>query len=250
MNENRLFLPEGSLTLLAERAEIGQRALAVTIAQKLQKQYPQREVLYFSLEMARQYMYCCHRIPSNSKLCVIDHLFYLEDIYSTAQLMQKCGRLGLIVVDYLQMLDTVDTSLQLSDYDTFEENLQKRWQISSHCLTSLKSMAQELKVPVLVLAHLSYNINQRDDKRPVIRDLRDAKITEQDADQIWLLHRDSYYDSEADKRKSELIIAKNRYGDRETIQISYERNGIYNWFSGFTVSYDDILEEGGTDNGN
>lgn len=87
MNENRLFLPEGSLTLLAERAGIGQRALAVTIAQNLQKQYPQRQVLYFSLEMARQYMYCCHRIPSNSKLCVIDHLFHLEDIRSIAQLI-------------------------------------------------------------------------------------------------------------------------------------------------------------------
>ncbi len=238
MNEKHLFLPDGSLTLLAERAGIGQRALAVTIAQKLQKQYPKRQILYFSLEMSRQHMYCCHRIASDSKLCVIDHLFFLEDILSTAQLMQKCGRLGLIVVDDLHILNTVDVSLQLSDYDTFEENLQKRWKISSHCLTSLKFMAKELQVPVLILAHLSYNINQRDDKRPVIRDLRDAKITEHDADQIWLLHRDSYYDSEADKRKSELIIAKNRYGDLKTIELSYERNGVYNWFTGFDVSYD------------
>ncbi len=238
MNENHLILPDGSLTLLAARPRMGEREFAVTIAQILQNNYPKRQVIYFSLEVPRKWMYCKCNIPADSELCVIDHLFHFENIHRTAQLMQKCGRLGLIVVDNLQLMECFESELMKSEYDSYENTEQKHILMMNYILEHLKRMAKELRVPVLVIAYLAHNVDNRKDKHPVILDLRPAKITEQDADQIWLLHRDSYYDSEADKRKSELIIAKNRYGDLKTIELSYERNGVYNWFTGFDVSYD------------
>lgn len=250
MKENQLILPDGSLTLLAARPGMGQGALAITIAQKLQKRYPKRQVLYFSLEMPRKYLYCCYKIPADSKLCVIDHLFNLEDICSTAQLIQKCGQLGLIVVDYLQLLGCFDSELMKSKHDSYEIHKLKCIRTMNYNLEHLKRLAVNLHVPVLVTAHLTRNIDNRADKHPVIKDLRSAKIIEQDPDQIWLLYCDSYYNSEADERKSELIIAKNRYGDLGTMQLSCEKMGVCSWFSGLTVSYDNIFEKGGTENEN
>lgn len=238
MNENHLFLPDESLTLLAARPMMGEREFAVTIAQMLQNSYPKRQVIYFSLEVPRKWMYCKCNIPADSELCVIDHLFHFENIHRTAQLMQKCGRLGLIVVDNLQLMECFESELMISEYDSYENTERKHIKMMHHILYNLKLLARELQIPVLVLAYLAHNVDNRKDKHPVLLDLRPAKITEQDADQIWLLDRDSHYDSEADKRKSELIIVKNRYGDCETIQISYERNGECNWFTGFDVSYD------------
>ena len=240
MNENRLFLPEGSLTLLAARPMIGKDAFSVTIAQKLQKQYPQKQVLYFSLEKPRKYLYCYYRIPSDTKLCVIDHLFCLEDICSTSRLIHKSSQLGLIVVDYLQLVECLEGELMISEHDSYENRERKQTGMMDYIIDNLKRLAKELHVPVLVTAYPARNIDDRVDKYPVIRDLRYAKISEQDADQVWFLYRDSYYNDKADKQKSELTIEKNRYGNCETMQISYETMGKYSWFTGFTISYNDI----------
>ncbi len=238
MNKATLFLPDGSLTLLAARPDMGQRALAVTIARKLQQGTPARQVLYFSLALARKMLYCECCIPPDSQLCVIDHCFCIEEIYAIAQLLKIYGSLGFIAVDELALLTSRDSELAASSHDSFEQREYKRIQTLHHCLARLKSLARELNVPVLVLAQLSHHVEQREDPHPVIRDLRSCQIAEQDPDQIWLLYRDAYYDSRKDPEQSELIIAKNRFGTLGTVPLSYGERGLCSWFSGFDACYD------------
>ena len=89
----------------------------------------------------------------------------------------------------------------------------------------LKRMARELKVSVIVLAQLNRAVEQRQDKRPIMSDLRDSGEIEQDADKILFLHRDDYYDSEAENKNIiEVIVAKHRNGPLGVVPLFFDRS--------------------------
>lgn len=102
---------------------------------------------------------------------------------------------------------------------------------------NLKRMARDLKVPVLLLAQLSRAVEQRRDKRPMLSDLRDSGEIEQDADKILFLHRDDYYDREAENKNIiEVIAAKNRNGALGTVSLAFIKE--YNKFINLERKYD------------
>jgi replicative DNA helicase len=102
---------------------------------------------------------------------------------------------------------------------------------------NLKRMARDLKVPVLLLSQLSRGVEQRQDKRPMLSDLRDSGEIEQDADKILFLHRDDYYDKETENKNIvEVIVSKNRNGALGTVQLAFQKE--YNKFLNLERRYD------------
>jgi replicative DNA helicase len=130
--------------------------------------------------------------------------------------MKQRGALDLVIIDYLQLM----TSGQRRP-----ENRQVEVSTMSR---HLKLMAKELQVPVVVLSQLNRGPEQRNDKRPVISDLRESGAIEQDADMVILLHREDAYEKESPRAgEADLIVAKNRSGPLATItaasQLHYSR---------------------------
>lgn len=126
------------------------------------------------------------------------------------------GGLGVIIIDYLQL---INGSAKYSG---------NRQQEVSEISRSLKTLAMELNVPVIALAQLSRTVEGREDKRPLLSDLRESGSIEQDADIVSFLYREDYYTKEIsideNTSKSELIIAKNRSGPTATIDLIFKRN--------------------------
>jgi replicative DNA helicase len=119
--------------------------------------------------------------------------------------------LHLIVIDYLQLMAG----------ETRSEN---RNQEITHISASLKNLARELNVPVLVASQLSRAVEQRNDKRPVLSDLRDSGSLEQDADVIIFIYRDDVYNANTDRPNvAELIIAKHRKGPTGTVDVLWRK---------------------------
>lgn len=133
------------------------------------------------------------------------------------------GGLGLIVIDYLQLIT-----------GTRPEN---RQQEVSEISRQLKILAKELKVPVIALSQLSRGVEQRQDKRPVLSDIRESGSIEQDADIVAFLYRDDYYRRDTDEENNdavedntiEVILEKNRAGARGTVKLMFQKE--YNKFS-------------------
>jgi replicative DNA helicase len=116
---------------------------------------------------------------------------------------------GLIVVDYLQLMTSGSTA---------ENRVQEVSQISR----SLKVLARDLDVPVLALSQLSRAVEQRHDKRPILSDLRESGSLEQDADLVAFIYRDEYYNDESDQQGlAEVILAKHRNGPTDTVKLSF-----------------------------
>jgi replicative DNA helicase len=136
------------------------------------------------------------------------------------RLRQKAGQLDLIVVDYLQLMSA---TLPSAGGKRFENRVQEVAAISR----GLKALAKELDVPVMALSQLSRASEKRgDDKRPLLSDLRESGSIEQDADVVAFIHREAYYNrdeeqAEADKAKSEIIIAKQRNGPTGTVYLNF-----------------------------
>ncbi|MCE1184053.1 replicative DNA helicase [Zoogloea sp.] len=125
------------------------------------------------------------------------------------RLHRQCGRLGLIVIDYLQLM----TSLKESDNRAAE---------LSEISRSVKSLAKELHVPIIALSQLNRSLEQRPNKRPVMSDLRESGAIEQDADIIMFIYRDDIYNPDSpDKGTAELIMAKHRNGSTGTIRLTF-----------------------------
>ena len=128
----------------------------------------------------------------------------------------KCRRLdnlGLVVIDYLQLM----TSAGEKKYSG-----ENRQQVVSDISRMLKIMAKELQVPVLCLSQLSRANEKRDDKRPMLSDLRESGAIEQDADIVMFLFRDDYYNKESDKKNlAECIVAKNRHGETGAVDLRW-----------------------------
>ena len=119
--------------------------------------------------------------------------------------------LGLIVVDYIQLIDAEDSR------DSRQEQIAK---ISRR----LKTLARELHVPVIALSQLNRAVESREDRRPRMADLRESGAIEQDADMVLLLHRPEYYDPNDQPGIAEVIVAKNRNGPTGSIKLTFLKN--------------------------
>lgn len=149
-----------------------------------------------------------------------DAPIYIDDTpgINITGIRTKCRKLkmekniGLIVIDYLQLIQ-----------GTGKTN--SREQEIAEISRSLKVLAKELDVPVIALSQLSRSSEQRNDKRPMLSDLRESGSIEQDADIVVFLYRDDYYNKESEKRNiAEVIIAKQRSGDTGTVELNWMGN--------------------------
>jgi replicative DNA helicase len=139
-------------------------------------------------------------------------LLNMMEIRSKARrLKARHPNLGLIIVDYLQLL----TPSQRRDSDG-------RVQEVSEMSRSLKILARDLDVPIVALSQLSRAVEQRTDKRPILSDLRESGSIEQDADLVAFVYRDEYYNDESDQQGlAEVILAKHRNGPTDSIKLSF-----------------------------
>jgi len=137
------------------------------------------------------------------------------------RLHRQFGKLGLIVIDYLQLM-------------TSARGNENRATEISEISRSIKSLAKELQVPILALSQLSRKVEERNDKRPLMSDLRESGAIEQDADIIIMMYRDEYYNKETqDKGIAEVIIGKHRNGPTGTVKLTFL--GEYTKFMNFAT---------------
>lgn len=133
----------------------------------------------------------------------------VSDISIQARAWAMAGGLDFLIIDYL-------TRLQPENNQTENRNL-----AVAAIATDLKTLARQLDIPVIALAQLNRGVMARKDKRPVMSDLRDSGVIEQEADQILFLYRDSVYNQEADQEDAEIIIDKNRHGPTGILNVRY-----------------------------
>lgn len=144
----------------------------------------------------------------------------VHDIRAKCRRLKKQRGLGLIVIDYLQLIASTGGR---------GRGAENRQQEVSEISRTLKHLARELDVPVIALSQLSRGVEQRQDKRPMMSDLRESGAIEQDADIVAFLYRDDYYNQESEKRNIiEIIIAKQRNGPVGTVELVFLKN--YNKF--------------------
>ena len=231
-------LNKSDLLLVAARPAMGKSAFALNIAVNVAKKY-KKTVAVFNLEMSREQL-AMRLLASESfidmqklatgklsdeewgKLCMASAALSQTDIriddnpsVTVADINAKCRRLdnlGLVVIDYLQLM-------QGSGYGKNSEN---RVTVVGEISRSLKIMAKELNIPVICLSQLSRAVESRNDKRPILSDLRESGAIEQDADSVMFLYRDEYYhENTEDKGLAECIVAKNRHGETGTVKMQW-----------------------------
>ncbi|SDH39029.1 replicative DNA helicase [Propionivibrio dicarboxylicus] len=138
------------------------------------------------------------------------------------RLARQCGKLGLIVIDYLQLMSSANG------------NGENRATEISEISRSLKGLAKELGVPLIALSQLNRSLEQRPNKRPVMSDLRESGAIEQDADVIMFIYRDEVYHPDSpDKGSAEIIIGKQRNGPIGTVRLAFL--GEYTRFENFAA---------------
>ena len=248
-------LNKSDLLLLAARPGMGKTSLALNIALNVAK-LSRKTVAIFSLEMSAEQLVT--RILSGEALVenyrlrtgnlretdwqkiaaaasVLNQLDIRVDdnpMLSAADMNAKCRRLdnlGLVVIDYLQLMTSA------GDKSGRGEN---RQQIVSDISRMMKIMAKELNVPVICLSQLSRANEKRDDKRPMLSDLRESGAIEQDADIVMFLYRDDYYNEDSEKHNiAECIVAKNRHGETGKVELRWMPE--YTQFATLDNRYDD-----------
>lgn len=237
-------LHEGNLIILAARPAMGKTALALNIAKHVAT-IERKPAVIFSLEMGAEEL--IERIVALEGIVPGYHLktgnlstdewkrlvhaqsnlydvpifvddtagIRISEIRSKARkLSQEMGGLGIIIIDYLQLIT-----------GSKREN---RQQIVSEISRELKILAKDLRVPVIALSQLSRSVEQRQDKRPMLSDLRESGSIEQDADIVAFLYRDAYYqkehaDSQEANNVTELILEKNRHGSLGTVKLYFHK---------------------------
>ena len=232
-------LNDSDLLLLAARPGMGKTSMALNVALSAAKESG-KTVAIFSLEMSREQLVtrliATEGLVENTRL-VTGNLresdwvkiaeaasalsrtdIRIDDnpLLTVADMNAKCRRLdnlGLVVIDYLQLM----TSAGGKGYSG-----ENRQQAVSDISRMLKIMAKELQVPVLCLSQLSRANEKREDKRPMLSDLRESGAIEQDADIVMFLYRDDYYNEDSEKRNiAECIIAKNRHGETGKVPLRW-----------------------------
>ncbi len=132
-------------------------------------------------------------------------------ITANARRLKMRSNLGLIMVDYIQLIDS-------------EESRDSRQEQIAKISRRLKTLARELEVPVVALSQLNRAVENREDRRPRMADLRESGAIEQDADMVLLLHRPDYYDANDQPGVAEVIVAKNRNGATGSIKLTFLKN--------------------------
>lgn len=249
-------LHEDELIILAARPGVGKTAFALNVAQNIGTATSEN-VAIFSLEMGATQlvnrMLCAEGTINANNLRTgqlseeeFEKLFVAMGSLSKAnifiddtpgirvseiraksrRLMQERGGIGLIIIDYLQLIEG--------------SGRESRQQEVSEISRQLKKLAMELSVPVIAISQLSRSVEQRQDKRPILSDLRESGSLEQDADIVAFLYREDYYrdeegeeDEEDDDNVVEVLIEKNRSGARGTVKLLFIKE--YNKFS--SLSY-------------
>lgn len=238
-------LNKSDLIIIAARPGMGKTSFAMNIAVNVARHTSEKEVVVFNLEMSKEQL--ATRILSTEALVESNTLrngrisgedwvklatsagylstlpLFIDDTASmTVQQMKaklrRTKNLGLVVIDYLQLMDSATTR---SD---------NRVLVISEITRQLKVMAKELNVPVILLSQLSRAVESRTDKRPMLSDLRESGSIEQDADIVLFLYRDAYYNKESPRQNiSECIVAKNRHGETGKVELIWD--GQYTRFS-------------------
>jgi len=132
----------------------------------------------------------------------------VTDIRAKCRRLRRAHGLGLIVVDYIQLMQ-----------GSLREN---RQQEIAEISRSLKNLARELEVPILAVSQLNRNLESREDKRPRLGDLRESGSLEQDADIVMFIYRDEYYNEGSDERGiAEVVVAKHRAGSVGTVKMTF-----------------------------
>ena len=232
-------LQPSDLILVAARPSMGKTAFTLNIAQNVGVRQ-HKTVAFFSLEMSQeqlvQRLLCQIAHIDSQKLRTgqlnsdeewtrltdaCDKLYespiYIDDTpgISVAEMRSKARRLksehglDLIIVDYLQLMQG--------------RNAESRQQEISEISRSLKALARELKVPLIALSQLSRSVESRQDKRPMLSDLRESGALEQDADIDSILYREDYYDKETENQHiTEVILAKHRNGPVGSVKLYFK----------------------------
>lgn len=227
----------GQLALLAARPSMGKTALALNICDHVAvtKRIP---VFFVSLEMTREEVtdrLLCARSRADGYKFRMGHLNAKEraavgrarddlrdaplhvadeaawnmlQITATARRLKRRQNIGLIVVDYVQMISG-------------EERRENRQEEVARISRRLKMLAREVKVPVLALSQLNRQVENREDRRPRLADLRESGGLEQDADLVMMLHRPEVYDPDDQPGMAELILTKNRNGPIGSIRLTF-----------------------------
>jgi replicative DNA helicase len=156
----------------------------------------------------------------------------VNDIRAKCRRLKQEHGLGMILIDYLQLI--------LGSGRSGENRQQEVSEISR----SLKQLARELQVPIIALSQLSRGVEQRQDKRPMMSDIRESGSIEQDADIVAFLYRDDYYDKESENKNIiEIIIAKQRNGPTGTVSLAFVKE--YNKFVNLERRFDDSMVPAG-----
>lgn len=254
---------DDELIILAARPGVGKTAFALNVAQFVGLK-TDKTVAMFSLEMGAEQL--VQRMLASEGLIDSQHLrtgqltdeewrklvvaagsldntsIYIDDTpgikmseirAKARRLAKEKGNLGLIVIDYLQLIEGPRS--------------ESRQQEVSAISRQLKKLAKELHIPVIALSQLSRSVEQRQDKRPVLSDIRESGSIEQDADIVTFLYRDDYYrderdeddegevEAEEDNGEVEVIIEKNRSGTRGTVKLMFSKP--YNRFSNLDYTH-------------
>lgn len=247
---------KGDLIILAARPAMGKTAVALNLAMNVATYNPDGAVAIFSLEMSAEQL--AMRLLSARSHVEGDKLktgrltnddwnavneaasdlgrsqIYIDDTpgVKVPEIFSKCRRLqaehglNMVLIDYIQLIT-----------GTNNRQGENRQQEVSDISRGLKALARELKIPVIALSQLSRTVEQRENKRPMLSDLRESGAIEQDADIVMMLYRESYYDEQAKKQadengseRLEINIAKHRNGATRKINLAFEAptNAIYN----------------------
>jgi replicative DNA helicase len=227
---------------------MGKTAFALNIAQHVGL-HLKKPVLIFSLEMSKeqlaQRMLCSEAEIDSQRIKtgklqandwvglseamgkLYDAPIYIDDspVLTITDLRAKCrkkamqvGEIGLIVVDYLQLMEG----------NVKGGNDANRVNVISAISRGLKGIARDINAPLIALSQLSRAVEQRQDKTPMLSDLRESGSIEQDADIVMFIHRDDYYDKEGEnlenRGKAKIIVAKQRNGSTGSIDLLFQDN--------------------------
>lgn len=231
-------LNKSDLIILAARPGMGKTSFAMNIASYVARRNSDVDICMFSLEMSKEQivlrMLCGDAelpndaarsgVISSEQLRTVANVvkayektrIFIDDtpgvnVASIKSKLRRMKNLGLVIIDYLQLM---------SSAENYGGN--RVGQISE-ITRSLKIMAKELNVPIIVLSQLARGPEQRVDKRPMLSDLRDSGSIEQDADIVLFLYRNSYYENDdPNPNLCECIVAKNRHGEIGKVDIGWE----------------------------
>ncbi len=231
---------KSDLIILAARPSMGKTAFALNIGQNVAIRH-NVPVAVFSLEMSKvqlvQRILCseaeidAQRVRTGDiapndwqKIAECMDKLHVSPLYiddtagvSVSDIRAKCRRLkmqrpdlGMVIIDYLQLIDDRSSSDRIQQISAISRNL--------------KSLARELNVPIIALSQLSRKVEERNDKRPMLSDLRESGAIEQDADIVMFIYREEYYDKDNPnvKNKAKVIIAKQRNGPTGEVELLFQ----------------------------